>query len=409
MVEDVSPAVVQIVTPDGASGSGFIIDSNGRVVTNEHVVRGFSSVEVRLVGGQSYTGRVLGVDEVADLAVVQIESRRSFEAVNLADSDLVSEGDDVVAMGFPLGGVRTVTDGIVSARIVSGSGVELLQTNAAINPGNSGGPLFDLSGKVVGVNTSRYEETNGRPVHGISFAVSINEVKDRLDSLSRGQSVVNQTPTPAPAATPGSVGGDDWFYLDSAELNHDDDGFIETLVALDSVRDFWISSEFEVPYDASLGDWSVGFLFRNSGDGNLSYVAVTQDGQYSHYLRHDGEDAVLEGGYVGTWNQNAGDVNAVSLFVVENRGWLFVNSAYVMDLDVSGGSKKGELEVATGLFENNEVPGYSTRISNVRAQELSILYGPQDDSLNRDPRIHRNPQCWRGRIVRVCKRSSCCL
>lgn len=390
MVEDVSPAVVQIATSDGASGSGFIVDSDGRVVTNAHVVQGFSSVEVRLVSGQSYTGRVLGVDEIADLAVVQIESRRSFEPVKLGDSDSVSVGDDVVVMGFPLGDILqgstpSATNGIVSAKRVSGSGVERLQTNAAINPGNSGGPLFGSDGKVVGVTTARYEEAYGRPVQGIGLAVSINEVKDRLDSLTKGRNVLHSTPTPAPVPTPRSPRDSRRFYLDSAELPHDDDGFIETLTVLDRVRNFLVSSEFEVPYDASVGDWTVGFLFRNSGGGNLAYVAVNQDGLYSHYVRHDGDETALESGYVGNWNSNAGDVNAVSLFVVEDRGWLFVNSEYVTVLGVSGGSKEGELEVATGLFENNEVPGYSTKVSGVQAWELSNLYGPQDGTLARQP------------------------
>ena len=382
-----SHAVVQILTPSG-SGSGFIVDADGRVVTNAHVVQRFSSVEVRLVGGQSYTGRVLGVDEVADLAVVEIDARRSFEPVTLGDSDLISTGDDVIVVGFPLGDILqgaspTITRGILSAKRVSGSGVELLQTDAAINPGNSGGPLFAITGEVVGVNTSKLFETeDGRAAEGIGFAVSINEVKDRLDSLASGQNVVNSTPTPAPVPTPRSQRGPGRFYVDNAELRHEDDGLIETLTALDSVRNFWISSEFEVPYDASVGDWDVGFLFRNSGDGNLSYVAVTQDGRYSHWVRRDGESTRLDSGDVGSWNRNAGDTNTLGLVVAEHRGWLFVNSRYVTDLDVSGGSHEGKLEVATGLFTGDEVPGYSTKLGNISAWELSLLYGPQDGSLD---------------------------
>ena len=293
---------------------------------------------------------------------------------------------------FPLGdilqgGSPTITKGIVSAKRDSGSGIQLLQTDAAINPGNSGGPLFGRGGEVVGVNTSKlFKASDGRPVEGIGLAVSINELKDRLDSLVRGQNITSDTPTPTPAPvpTPRSQRGPGWFSVDSAELRHSDDDAIETLTALDSVRNFWIYSEFSVPYDASVGDWNVGFLFRNSGDGNLSHVAVTQDGRYSHYVRREGESTSLDSGDVGSWNRNAGDVNAVSLFVVEDRGWLFVNSEYVTDLDVSGGSREGELEVATGIFTNSEVPGYSTRVSNVRAWELSVLYGPQDGSLTRD-------------------------
>ena len=399
MVEDVSHAVVQILTPSG-SGSGFIVDADGRVVTNAHVVQRFSSVEVRLVGGQSYTGRVLGVDEVADLAVVEIDARRNFQPVTFGDSDHVSVGDDVIAMGFPLGNMLqgsspTITKGIVSAKRVSGSGVELLQTDAAINPGNSGGPLFGSGGEVVGINTAKLFETeDGRPVDGIGLAISINEVKDRLDSLASGRNITVDTPTPipTPVPTPSSQRGSEPFFADSADLRHDDDGFIETLTTLDSVRNFFVSSEFEVPYDASVGDWTVGFLFRNSGGGNLSYVAVAQDGRSSHHVRHDGEDTTLESGDIGSWNQNVGDTNTVSLFVVEERGWLFVNSEYVTDLDVSSGSGEGELEVATGLFENNEVPGYSTSVSNVEAWELSILYGPQDGSLTQDSAFIRTQE-----------------
>ena len=388
MVKDVSPAVVQILTPSG-SGSGFIIDSDGRVVTNAHVVQDFSSVEVRLVGGQSYTGRVLGKDDLADIAVVQIDASTSFEPARLADSDLVSVGDDVIAIGFPLGdmlrgGSPTITKGIVSAKRVSGSGVELFQTDAAINPGNSGGPLFGRGGEVVGINTSKlFETADGRLVEGIGLAVSINEVKDRLDSLARGRNITADTPTPAPVPTPRSQRGAGQFYVDSAELRHEDDGLIESLTTLDSVRNFWIHSEFETPYTASVGDWNVGFLFRNSGGGNLSYVAVNQDGRYSHYIRRDGESTRLDGGDVGTWNRNVGDTNTVGLFVIEDRGWLIVNSEYVTDLDVSEGSQEGELEVATGIFTDSEVPGYSTKLSNVQAWEIIALYGPQDGTLTR--------------------------
>ena len=389
MVEDVSPAVVRIVTSDGASGSGFIIDSVGRALTNAHVVQGFSTLEVRLVNGQSYTGRVLGVDEVADLAVLQIESLRVFEAVKLGDSDLVSIGDDVIAMGFPLGDIlegdsATITKGIISAKRVSESGVELLQTDAAINPGNSGGPLFARGGEVVGVNTSKvFEAEDGRSVEGIGLAVSINYVKDSLDALARGESVVSITPTPV--LTPQSQGGPGWFSLDRAELRGDEDGLIETLTALDNVRNFAIVAEFEVPYDATVGGWDVGFLFRNSGDGNLLYVAVLHDGSFLYRVRRDGEETTINVGEVGTWNQSVGAVNELLLYVVEDRGWLFVNSEYVTDLDVSGGSRQGTLEVATEVLLENEVTGYSTSISSVGAFELSVLYGPQDGSLTKDP------------------------
>ena len=220
MVEDVSPGVVQIVTLSG-TGSGFIIDADGLVVTNAHVVQGFKTVDVRLGSGQSYQGEVLGVDEAADLALLDLREFRNFEPVALGDSDAVAVGEEVIAMGFPLGGndillgSPSVTSGIVSAKRVSKSGVKLLQSDAAVNPGSSGGPLFDRDGRVVGVNTGKlFESSDGRPVEGIGLAVAINEVRDRLDLLARGgddtapspaQGTTDHTSTPVPADSFASV------------------------------------------------------------------------------------------------------------------------------------------------------------------------------------------------------------
>ena len=215
LVRNVQGGVVQIIALTG-SGSGFIIDADGRVVTNQHVVSGNRSVTVRMHDGTEYQASVLGVDAVADLAVVDIAPEIAFPYVPLGDSSLVQVGEEVIAIGYPLGfqlgQSQTVTDGIISARRPNfqGSGVEHLQTNAAINPGNSGGPLFNRAGEVIGVNTSRRETTSdGRPVIGISFAVSINEVKARLTTLTGSgspQPVTTPTPTPVtPVPTPSAV------------------------------------------------------------------------------------------------------------------------------------------------------------------------------------------------------------
>ena len=126
------------------------------MVTNAHVVLGFKTVDVRLPSGQIYQGEVLGLDEVVDIALLDLRGSHDFDPVTLGDSDVVAVGEDVIAMGYPLSdvdillGSPTITRGIVSAKRVSKSGVRLLQTDAALNPGNSGGPLFDRDGQVVG-------------------------------------------------------------------------------------------------------------------------------------------------------------------------------------------------------------------------------------------------------------------
>ena len=239
MVEDISPSVVQIVTPDG-NGSGFVIDAHGRIVTNAHVVKGLSEVEVRFTGGRTYTGRILGVDEVADVAIIDINPYRSLKAIELGDADEIMVGEDVIVMGFPLGDTLgaspTITRGIVSAKRTSKSEVTLLQTDAAINPGNSGGPLLGRDGQVVGVNTSKlFKSEDGRPVEGIGLAVSINDVRSRLDSLARGESVLLPSSSPLGARELASAlndllpGSFEEFDLEDEGITSFDDTFTESV------------------------------------------------------------------------------------------------------------------------------------------------------------------------------------
>ncbi len=198
MVESIASGLVYIETSTG-SGSGFIIDTDGLVVTNAHVVERFESVDVALADGSQYRGSVLGLDEIADLALVRLQSSDQFEVMRLGNSDDTQVGDDVIALGFPLlyelGSSPTVTRGIISSKRVA-NGVEELQTDAAINPGNSGGPLVDRHGRVIGVNYAELALSDGNPVDNIGFSVAINELKSRMNALARGNDVLLPTPTP---------------------------------------------------------------------------------------------------------------------------------------------------------------------------------------------------------------------
>ena len=197
-VEGIAHGLVYIETSTG-SGSGFIIDADGLVVTNAHVVERFESVDVALSDGSEYRGSVLGIDEIADLALVRLQSPRRFDAMRLGNSDSIQVGDDVIALGFPLryelGNSPTVTRGIISSKRVA-NGVEELQTDAAINPGNSGGPLVDRHGRVIGINYAELALSDGSPVDNIGFSVAINELKSRMDALAMGDNMLLPTPTP---------------------------------------------------------------------------------------------------------------------------------------------------------------------------------------------------------------------
>jgi 2-alkenal reductase len=203
LYERVNPAVVYLAVTTAQSsltlgagegnGSGFVIDTQGHIVTNNHVVADASSIEARFADGTVAAARLIGRDPYSDLAVVQVDlPADQLTAIELGDSSQVRPGQKVVAIGNPFGLEGTMTTGIVSAvgRTLPESATEngpaftnpeIIQTDAAINPGNSGGPLLDLKGKVIGVNTA-IRSTNGtfgsQPSNsGIGFAVPVNTVK----------------------------------------------------------------------------------------------------------------------------------------------------------------------------------------------------------------------------------------
>ncbi len=167
-----------------ALGSGFIVDSQGHVVTNDHVVKDATNIEVTLADGRKMPAKVVGVDPKTDLAVLQVKSDTPLPHLALGNSDAVRVGDWVVAVGNPFGLGGTVTAGILSARgrnIGEGPYDDFLQIDAPINRGNSGGPLFAQDGTVIGVNTAIYSPSGGSV--GIGFAIPSSVVKQVVGQL----------------------------------------------------------------------------------------------------------------------------------------------------------------------------------------------------------------------------------
>ncbi|GLQ18934.1 Do family serine endopeptidase [Maritalea porphyrae] len=165
-------------------GSGFVIDPNGTIVTNYHVIEGATEVFVAFVDGTRVEARVIGADEKTDLAVLKVNVDRSLKHVELGDSDTALVGDWVVAIGNPFGLGGSLSAGIVSARnrdIRSGPYDNFIQTDAAINQGNSGGPLFNMNGEVVGINTAIISQSGGSL--GIGFSIPINLAKPVIEQL----------------------------------------------------------------------------------------------------------------------------------------------------------------------------------------------------------------------------------
>ena len=169
-------------------GSGIVLDNRGLILTNAHVIGSASEIHVRRPDGTDVLTTVIGSDVEADLALVRAADPVGLVPVVFGDSDQLPVGSFVVALGSPLGLHHTVTAGVLSAkgRRIDESGVDFLQTDAAINPGSSGGPLFDLSGRVIGVLTALLSE--GGENIGLNFAIPINTVRELLPALQENKS-----------------------------------------------------------------------------------------------------------------------------------------------------------------------------------------------------------------------------
>ncbi|NLA07350.1 MAG: PDZ domain-containing protein [Firmicutes bacterium] len=172
-----------------AIGSGFIVRSDGYVLTNNHVIEGAKEIVVTLADGRKFNGKTMGRDPRNDLAIVKIDAK-DLPAVQLGDSDKIRPGDFAIAIGNPYGLQHTVTAGIISglARSLDGDPKEpgiYIQTDAAINRGNSGGPLIDIEGRVVGINTAIIPQAQG-----LGFAIPVNVAKSVMDDLISGKKIV---------------------------------------------------------------------------------------------------------------------------------------------------------------------------------------------------------------------------
>ena len=171
-------------------GTGFILDREGYILTNNHVVEMADEIKVKFSDGKEYDAEIVGRDPKTDLALIKIESDESLQPLFLGDSESLEVGEWVVAIGNPFGLGNTVTAGIVSAKyrqIGAGSYDNFIQTDASINPGNSGGPLLNTSGEVVGINTAIFSQSGGNI--GIGFAIPVNMAKDLLPQLKKGRVV----------------------------------------------------------------------------------------------------------------------------------------------------------------------------------------------------------------------------
>ncbi len=181
-----------------STGTGFVISADGEIITNYHVISGAQTLTVTLYDGTKYSATVLGYEESSDVALIKIDAQ-NLTALTLGDSDALIVGDEIAAIGNPLGELTyTMTVGYVSAKErdvnTDGTPINMMQIDAAINPGNSGGPLFNMKGEVVGITTAKYSGSTGggATIEGIGFAIPINDATAILDDLRENGTVTNR-------------------------------------------------------------------------------------------------------------------------------------------------------------------------------------------------------------------------
>jgi putative serine protease PepD len=228
-----------------AQGSGWVYDTDGHIVTNDHVVDGAQSISVRFWNGKSYSASVVGTDQSTDLAVIKVDAPSSvLHPLEVGDSSAVQVGDGVVAIGSPFGLEETVTSGIVSAlhRAITAPNNftinDSIQTDAAINHGNSGGPLLNAQGQVIGVNAQIKSDSGGN--EGVGFSIPANTIRriastlissGKVEHAYLGVSVDASAPTAriasvrpsTPAAGAGLKGGDVVTAVDGTTISSGDD------------------------------------------------------------------------------------------------------------------------------------------------------------------------------------------
>ncbi len=391
MIEDVRPSVVRIRTDKG-SGSGVIFevdDDSALVLTNQHVIEDASEIQVEVNDSFTYVAEVRGTDVVRDLAILRI-CCGDFRSLPFGNVSKLNPGDEVFAMGYPLGlpGQATVTKGIVSAIRFDQTNQRLvIQTDAAINPGNSGGPILSEMGEILGINTFRREETeSGRPVDNVGFAIAAPTIEEQLHALKTAPPPTPE-PTPTPQPTPTlTPSGDYDFGPVSGRLVHDPyDGFIKTEFADVVLDDLMVEATFTNPYDASTHDWSYGFILRRDrrGSDDNPFLLIVVDSQLDWVVESgiSGEYERISGGRTTGLNLKEGEQNHIMVVVLEERAWLFVNQTFMGAFDLGGDTDTGDVAVITGYYTGSENAGEWTEYENFRGYDLQRRYGPTSGTI----------------------------
>ena len=347
------------VTAGDSRGSGFVVDSDGYILTNAHVVYGEHAAVVIFENGLRIMADIIGLDATADVALLKIPPDSDLVVLRLATR--ISEGEDVFALGYPLDYLDsiTITKGIVSA-LRSIGGIDYVQTDAAINPGNSGGPLLNITGEVVGMNSLAHRDIAGEEysAQGIGFAVGAGVLSNRLKTL-----VDDAIPTPSPNETPEPT---------PRLLFGPFDGRIEHVEPIDvykagvSLEDVIVEASFYNPYGPETGEWSYGIFIRHASSDVFHAIVIKDEGDWEHYTRRSEDDidsAPIARSSSNLINTHGGGHNAIRVVATGATGELHINGIFVTTLDLSGLRARGTVAVFANYFTGDGTRATSTRFT----------------------------------------------
>ena len=314
-------------------------------------------------------GAVVGSDPTRDLAVVQF-CCGTFTKLAFGDDRTVAVGDRVVLIGYALNfpGAATVTTGIVSAkRYRSDYRSNVIQTDAPMNPGNSGGPMLSMDGKIIGINTFGYSQTqSGRPTDGLGFALSMSDALPRIMELRAG--------TPGPTAVPTPSGPiANFFGPNFGVLTHQpDDEYLVSWFAGVHLGDVDVEATFYHPYGPETGDWSHGFILRE-GQGYELRIGVGggRNWTITRWTREKEFEVLRQGRISGSFESGAGAPMHLRVVLRGTTCEVFVNYTHVTSATLDQEDvREGDFGIVTGMWTDTEVAGASTRYEGFRGRPV---------------------------------------
>ncbi len=393
VVEQARSGVVRIEGTTG-SGSGFVVDADGYILTNEHVISGQSRLTVVFDNGARLTARVIASDAARDMALLKVTPAGTLTVLPLATS--VREGDEMVALGYPLrndlGDDLTVTKGIVSALRTYRSGT-YVQTDAAINPGNSGGPLLNTNGEVVGMNTSILRDIQGQDfsAQGIGFAIKFDTLSSRLTTMKSGQS---SPPTPVP--TPGAIATHTPSYVFGPESGrmHGSEGFWWYDAGVE-VTDFIAETSLTVTNNPA--GWMVGLVTGNEDIGNQTILISSS----ANWLHHGNEGSLIDALtskpriYSNNINSGASTTNDIRIVVADGTLTLFINGFYETEFNLGKSTSPWHVGLLSFTVKGDATPLFS----NFTVRGLDRVFGPQNGIIEHQSRNTGLIDSYRSRIT----------